>query len=121
MQKEFTEKAAAMGRKLQIVIGIPTEETMNAFLQLPDYKNIPSLCELDTEKAVQLNAGIWAPSWIKGHQTKEVTAMKAKGIKSFVWTVDIPDKVKEFMYEAKFNGIVTNRPTIAAYYHLAKQ
>ncbi|HEX8314690.1 MAG TPA: glycerophosphodiester phosphodiesterase [Flavisolibacter sp.] len=121
LQKEFTEKAAAMGRKLEIVIGIPTEETMNSFMQLPDYKNIPSLCELETEKAVQLNANIWAPSWTSGHQTEDVTAMQAKGKRALVWTVDIPDKIKEFMYEAKFNGIVTNRPTMAAYYQLAKQ
>lgn len=121
LQKEFTDKAAAMGRKLEIVIGIPSEETMNSFRQLPDYKNIPSLCELDTIKAVQLNADIWAPSWIHGLQTKHVAAMQAKGKRAIVWTVDIPNKIKEFMYEAKFNGIVTNRPTMAAYYHLAKQ
>lgn len=121
LQKEFTDKAAAMGKKLEIFLGIPSEETMNSFMQLPDYKNIPSLCELDTAKALQINAAIWAPSWIKGHQTEEVTAMQAKGKKAIVWTVDIPDKIKEFMYEAKFNGIVTNRPTMAAYYWYARQ
>ncbi|HEY0041569.1 MAG TPA: glycerophosphodiester phosphodiesterase [Flavisolibacter sp.] len=121
LQKEFTEKAAAMGRKLEIVIGIPAEETANSFMQLPDYKNIPSLCELDTAMATKMDADIWAPSWIKGHQTEVVTAIQAKGKRAFVWTVDLPDKIKEFMYEAKFNGIVTNRPTLAAYYHLAKQ
>jgi glycerophosphoryl diester phosphodiesterase len=103
------------------VIGIPAEETANSFMQLPDYKNIPSLCELDTAMATKMDADIWAPSWIKGHQTEVVTAIQAKGKRAFVWTVDLPDKIKEFMYEAKFNGIVTNRPTLAAYYHLAKQ
>lgn len=121
LQKEFTEKAAAKGRRLEIVIGIPAEETMTSFMQLPDYKNIPSLCELDTSIATQINAAIWAPSWTKGHQTEEVTAMQAKEKRAIVWTVDIPDKIKEFMYEAKFNGIVTNRPTMAAYYYYARQ
>ena len=121
LQQEFTAKAAAMGKKLEIVIGIPAEETMNSFVQLPNYKNIPSLCELDTAVAAKINANIWAPSWTKGHQTETVTAVQAKGMKAFVWTVDIPDKIKEFMYEAKFNGIVTNRPTMAAYYWYARQ
>lgn len=121
LQKEFIEKAKSRGRKLEIVIGIPDEEVMGAFMLLPDYKNIPSLCELDTIKAKQVNAKIWAPSWIKGHQDEVVAAVQKKDKMAFVWTVDIPDKIKEFMYEAKFNGICTNRPTMAAYYYYARQ
>lgn len=121
LQKDFTDKAKRLGKELEILIGIPTEETANSFKQLPDYKNIPSLCELDPVIALQLNAAIWAPSWIKGHQNEEVSAIQANGKKAVVWTVDIPDKIKEFMYEAKFNGIVTNRPTMAAYYWYARE
>lgn len=121
LQAEYLDKAKAMGRTLDIVIGIPDEDVMKRFVQLPDYKNLPSLCELDTVKAVQVNAGIWAPSWIKGHQDDVVQAMQARGKRTLVWTVDIPDKIKEFMYEAKFNGIVTNRPTMAAFYRYAKR
>ncbi len=121
LQAEYLQKAKAVGRKLDIVIGIPDEDVMKGFVQLPDYKNLPSLCELDTAKAVQVNTGIWAPSWIKGHQNEIVQAMQARGKKTLVWTVDIPDKIKEFMYEAKFDGIVTNRPTMAAFYRYAKQ
>lgn len=120
LQAEFLDKAKGMGRKLEIVIGLPDEEVMGAFMQLPDYKNIPSLCELDTAKAALAGSEIWAPSWVKGHQDEVVNAVHAKGKKSFVWTVDIPDKIKEFLYEAKFNGIVTNRPTMAAYYYYAR-
>jgi glycerophosphoryl diester phosphodiesterase len=121
LQKEFMQKAEQLGRKLTIVIGVPDEEVMAGFQQLPGYQNIPSLCELDPEKAIQINANIWAPSWTKGHQAEEVNAMHAKGKKALVWTVDVPDKIKEFMYEAKFNGMVTNRPTMAAYYWLSRQ
>lgn len=121
LQKEFTAKAAGMGRKLEIVLGLPDEEVVNRFTRLVDYKNIPSLCELDTLKAIQINAKIWAPSWSKGHQDEEVNAMHARGKKAFAWTIDVPDKIKEFMYEAKFDGMVTNRPTMAAYYFYARQ
>lgn len=121
LQQEFLAQAKSIGRKLEIIIGLPDEDLLNGFMQLPDYKNIPSLCELDTGKAAQVNAGFWAPSWVKGHQDAVVSTVQAKGKKSLVWTVDIPDKIKEFMYEAKFNGIVTNRPTMAAYYYYARQ
>jgi glycerophosphoryl diester phosphodiesterase len=120
LQEEFLEKAKAAGRELNIVIGIPDEDVMKRFLELPGYKNVPSLCELDTTKAAQVDADYWAPSWVKGHQDEVVAAVQASGKKSLVWTVDIPDKIKEFMYEAKFNGIVTNRPTMAAYYYYAR-
>ena len=100
---------------------MPDEEVLAAFAQLPNHKTIPSLCELDTLKALQVNASIWAPSWTKGQQDEEVNAIHAKNKKAIVWTVDVPDKIKECMYEAKFDGLCTNRPTMAAYYHYAKQ
>jgi glycerophosphoryl diester phosphodiesterase len=121
LQEAYTQKAKAMGKKLEIVIGIPTEETLNSFKQLSNYQNIPSLCELDTTIVKQINANIWAPSWTKGYQDEEVKAMQALNKRVLVWTVDVPDKIKEFMYEARFNGIVTNRPTMAAYYYYSRQ
>jgi glycerophosphoryl diester phosphodiesterase len=121
LQQQFAEKAKAMGKPLEIVIGVPSEETLQSFKQLSNYTTIPSLCELDTTITFQINANIWAPSWTKGHQDAEVSAVQKRGKKSIVWTVDIPDKIKEFMYEAKFNGLVTNRPTMAAYYRLARR
>jgi glycerophosphoryl diester phosphodiesterase len=121
LQKEYLEKAKNIGRKLDIAIGIPDEEVLAAFMKLPGYENIPSLCELDTVTAQRINADFWAPSWVKGHQDEEVAAVHAKGIQAFVYTVDVPDKIKEFMYEAKFNGLCTNRPTMAAYYYYARQ
>lgn len=121
LEKQFTKKAEERGRTLKIFIGLPDEEVLNKFASFADHKNISSLCELDTAKAFAVNASIWAPSWTKGHQDENVAAVHRRGLRSFVWTVDVPDKIKEFMYEARFNGLVTNRPTMAAYYLFAKQ
>ena len=121
LAKVCIEKAAVIGRRLEVVIGTPDEDVMKRFLQLPGYKNIPSLCELDTAKAAQMNAAFWAPSYIKGHQNEEVQATHNRGKKALVWTVDVPDKIREFIYETDFNGLVTNRPTMAAYYYYARQ
>ena len=110
-----------MGRKFEIVIGLPDDEVLNTFMQLPGHKSIPSLCELDTVKTMQANASIWAPSWTKGMQEEEVKTIHARNKKAIVWTVDVPDKIRECMYEGSFDGICTNRPTMAAYYYYAKQ
>lgn len=121
LQQEYIAKADAIGRKLNIVVGLPDEEVLNAFMQLPNHKTIPSLCELDTLKAMQVNASFWAASWTKGHQDEEVNAIHAKNKKAMVWTVDVPDKIKECIYETKFDGLCTNRPSMAAYYYYAQQ
>ena len=121
LQKEFTEAALAMGRKLEIVIGIPDEEVYDAFKALPDYREIPSLCELDPEETSAINATIWAPMWVKGLQKEEVAAFHAMKKRAFAWTLDKPKKIPEFMNEGRFDGIVSNYPSIVAYYHYTRQ
>ncbi|MGZ5190529.1 MAG: hypothetical protein ACXWCZ_05880, partial [Flavisolibacter sp.] len=121
LQKEYTDAALAVGRKLEIVIGIPDEEVYEAFKSLPDHRNIPSLCELDPEETSAINASIWAPMWVKGLQEEEVAAFHARKKRAFVWTLDKPKKIQEFMNEGKFNGMVSNFPSIVAYYHYIRQ
>ncbi len=120
LQEQFMQAAAAMGKPLEITIGIPDEDVYNNFLQLPGYQNIPSLVELEPEKATAANARIWAPMFTKGLQNDEVAAIQAQGRRAFVWTVDGANNVRKFMYEGKFNGILSNQPSIVAYYYYAR-
>jgi glycerophosphoryl diester phosphodiesterase len=121
LQMQYMQKAKAAGRKLVIAIGIPDEETAKNFMDLPAYKNIPSLTELDTAFARKLSANAWAPSWTKGLQLPEVTALKQTGINTIVWTVDMHEKIREFIWEGKFAGICSNRPGVVAYYYYTKK
>jgi glycerophosphoryl diester phosphodiesterase len=120
IQQEFLQKAANMGKPFEITMGIPDEDVYNNFLLLPGYQNIPSLVELDVEKVVTANARIWAPMFTKGLQNDEVQAIQAQGRRAFVWTVDGPNNVRKYMYEGRFNGILSNQPEIVAYYYYAK-
>lgn len=121
LQQEYMQQAKAAGRRLVIAIGIPDEGVMKSFMALPDYKQVPSLTELDTLFATRLRANVWAPSWLKGLQLPEVSAMQQQGIKVFVWTVDLHDKIEEFIRQGKFDGICSNRPGVVAFYHYTKQ
>ena len=120
LQQEFHQKAAAIGRQLQIVIGLPTEETFNYFKQLPNFTSVPSLCELSIEETREINARVWAPRFTLGLQNDEVSLMQAEGRKAFVWTLDEPQYVEQFITEGKFDGILSNYPSLVAYYHYAK-
>jgi glycerophosphoryl diester phosphodiesterase len=120
IQQEFLQKAASMGKPFEITMGIPDEDVYNNFLLLPGYQNIPSLVELEVEKVITANARIWAPMFTKGLQNEEVQAIQAQGRRAFVWTVDGPNNVRKYMYEGRFNGILSNQPEIVAYYYYAK-
>lgn len=120
LQNEMLERAAALNRDLQIVLGLPTEDKVNNLLAYPGFENIPSLCELDINQVRLVNASVWAPRWTQGTQTNLVEAMQGEGRKAFVWTLDEPAFIESFMRDGKFNGILTNYPSLAAYYHYVR-
>ncbi len=121
MQKEFLQKAAAIGRKVDIAIGIPDKDVLKNFMQLPGYQNIPSVCELTIEDVIATNASIWAPRWTLGTQNEEVSKMQAQGRKAFVWTLDVPGNIATFIKEGKFDGILSNYPSAVAFYYYVQQ
>jgi glycerophosphoryl diester phosphodiesterase len=121
LQVKAMEAAAAVGRKLEITIGIHDEDLFKKFISLQDHENIPSLCELDTEYVIAMKARIWAPMWTGGLQKEEVQKMHTLGKRVFVWTIDGDGQIKEFMNDAGYDGIVSNHPSLVAYYYYTKQ
>lgn len=119
LQAEFLQKAAAIGRKLEIVIGIPDKDVLAAFKKLPGYQQIPSLVEFSPEEAAAVSAEVWGPQWTLGLQSTEVAAQQAQGRRVFTWTMDIPENVQRYMREGHFNGILSNYPSITAFYYYA--
>ena len=63
---------------------------------------------------------MWAPRFTLGLQNDAVLQMKAEGRKSFVWTLDEAQYMQQFITEGKFDGILSNYPSLVAYYHYAK-
>lgn len=121
IQQEFLQKAQAAGRNLEITIGIPDQDVLNRFLSLNNYAQIPSVCELSPQDVAKANSRIWAPRWTLGLQNEEVEKIHAQGRRAFVWTLDVPENVYEYMMQGKFDGILSNYPSIVAYYYYAKQ
>ncbi|HEX8357682.1 MAG TPA: glycerophosphodiester phosphodiesterase [Segetibacter sp.] len=121
IQIEYQQKAAASGRDVTIDIGIPDKDVLKNFKMLPDYRNIPSVCELTPEDVADVNASVWAPRWTLGLQTPEIELMHQAGRKAFVWTLDVPQNISKYFKEGKFDGILSNYPSSVAYYYYAKQ
>jgi glycerophosphoryl diester phosphodiesterase len=121
IQKEYLAKAKAAGRKLEILIGLPAEEQLEEFLKLPDYANTPSLCELSVEDAVKCNARVWAPRFTEGTSKETLDEVHAMGKKVFIWTVDVPDFITQYISEGNFDGILSNYPSCVAYNYYVRQ
>ena len=121
LQVEYTQRAAAIGRHVEITIGIPNEDVLDHFKALPNYRNIPSVCEMDIQDVQDVNSTIWGPRWTLGLQNDKVDAMHAQGRRAFVWTLDIPENILQFMTDGHFDGILSNYPSVVAYYHYAQQ
>jgi glycerophosphoryl diester phosphodiesterase len=126
LQREFILRAneqSATGRRnpLIIVIGLPTQEKVEEFLQLPDYDLTPAICEMSLYDVRITGAIAWAPRWTLGTQPTEVAQMHAEGRRVFVWTLDLPVYVEQFMSTGDFDGILTNYPSIVAFLHYVRQ
>ncbi len=121
LQKEFIQKAAANGRKLDIVIGLPGKAQLDEFLSLPGFQNTPSLCELSIDDVIKSNAAIWAPRFTAGTQNEEVDKIHALGKRAFVWTVDVPEFITSFVNNGHFDGILSNFPSCVAYNYYVHQ
>jgi len=121
LQAEYLQKAAAAGRDLQIVIGMPSDDVYNKFKTLPDYQSIPSLCELSLDDVRSANSKYMATRFTLGLQTDLVGEIHNEGRKAFVWTLDVPDYVRQFTNEGNFDGILSNYASLVAYYHYVKE
>jgi len=115
IQKEFIQKAALAGRKVEFLIGLPSDEIISKFLSLSPGKTAPSLCELDIEDVRNTNSLIWAPAWTRGPMNKDVTSLHGEGKRVFFWTLDGPEFIRVFLKDGKADGILSNYPSIVAY------
>lgn len=121
MQTEFMQKAAAIGRTLNIYIGIPDRDVLTNFKKLSGYQNIPSVNELSRDEVAEVHSAIWGPRFTLGLQNTEVGEEQAQGRKAFVWTLDEPQDIQEFINNGRFDGILSNYPSAVAYFYYAKQ
>lgn len=126
IQLKYIDKAMKEGRDLQILIGIPSEDIYNKFVAYPGFQSIPSLCELAPGKVTILNSRAWAYRWTQGLLEQDVINMHGQGRKCLTWTLDIPEFIEIYSTHGgsdatrRFDGILTNYPTILSYYHYVR-
>jgi glycerophosphoryl diester phosphodiesterase len=116
IQQEIMERAKNMGRELEIFIGLPKEEKINQFLAYPGYENILSLNEFEIKDVRRTHSQFWGPRWTLGIQNDAVELMHQEQRRVITWTMDDPQFIKRYIQDGNFDGMVTNYPTLVAYF-----
>lgn len=108
-------------RRIRLLVGVPTTEIRDSVLAIPfdERPDVEVLCELSVKDVADLRATVWAPRFTEGLQESTVLDLRSQGVDVFVWTVDDPvfmDNFLEPLYQdlPAYNGILTNYPTIGA-------
>ncbi len=117
IQKAAMQKAKAKGRDLLICIGLPGQNIYDAFVAQPTHADYESLCELSVEQAEDAGAKAWTTRWTLGTADANVAHVQAEGMLAFCWTLDDLSFIQDFITNGKFDGILSNYPSIVAYYH----
>ena len=121
VQQRAIQRAKDKGRDIVILMGIPDTDVLNAFMAYPDYKNVPSLCELTVDDVRMVNSKVWAPRWTLGIQNDLVQQMHNEGRLAVCWTIDSPNWIRNYLDQGIFDGLVTNFPYVVAYHHYIQE
>jgi len=121
IQEEKQDAANSLGRDLQILMGVPTQDIYEDVINQNDFQSFKTLCELEVDKVRNLDSRVWAPRWTLGPQTDLVRQMHSEGRLVFTWTLDDEATIKSYVNETEFDGILSNYPTIVTYnYYVQK-
>ena len=119
IQRRKAEEAAAVGREVQILFGIPDADVFDKYKASPLFGTVETLCELDPTDVTAIDARAWAPRFTAGVQRDKAQQMHDEGRNVAVWTVDDPEFISLFLNEKYkgrplYSGILTNYPTLLA-------
>ncbi len=115
IQREYHEKARALGRTLTCYLDLTSEEIANAYIRDTRHETAPSMCELDETWVVKTGARIWSPRWTLGTLTARARAIKSRGVMYVPWTVNEPQFIDALLAEGQADGVLTDVPNIVAF------
>jgi len=102
---------------IHIYMAMTTDDLVAAFQLLPNFRDIPTICELTIDDLNTLNSDVWSPRFTEGTQNSEVEQLHSQGKQAITWTVNVPGLMFQYLNEGIFDGMLTDYPTLLAYYY----
>jgi glycerophosphoryl diester phosphodiesterase len=121
IQAEYKQKALQMGRTVDILLGLSTDELVAEFKKQQLVSTADALCELSIDDVRQTDARVWAPRWTLGPLPAEAGLLRAEGRRTFVWTLDQREFILPFLQNGSVDGILTNYPSLIAFEYYVYQ
>jgi glycerophosphoryl diester phosphodiesterase len=123
--KEEMGYANSKNRILSILLGISNEDLLQAYhsSKSPDDSS-KILIEFNVDSALStnnINCRVWAPRWTNGIPGADINRCHTRGIKVFVWTLDVRDFIADFLYNSSVDGILTNYPSLVSAMHYSEE
>lgn len=108
-------------RRFTAAIAITTDEVRDGWhaakaqLQAEGIAVPPCLFEYDPNLVISEGCIAWGPTWTAGAQPDNVQMVRDHGAITIFWTINQSDFMKDFLEQAKPNGIITGRASTLFY------
>jgi glycerophosphoryl diester phosphodiesterase len=102
---------------IKIYMALTTDDLVAAFQLLPNFRDIPTICELSIDDLNTLGSEVWSPRFTEGLQNSEVQQLHTQGKLAITWSVNVPGLMYQYLEEGMFDGMLTDYPTLLAYYY----
>ena len=109
------DHARNQGRTIEIFAGLPSEEVIDEFLKWPAYKDLPAMCELSLQQAIDLGCKYFGPRFTLGLLEEDINTAHSLGMKVFCWTMNDKNLIRDYLRNGKFDGFLTDYPAYAVY------
>jgi glycerophosphoryl diester phosphodiesterase len=107
--------AAAVGRNVVLIADIPSKAVIDEFNKWPSYGDLPTMCELSLQDAIDNGCEYFGPRYTLGLLIDDVNKAHSMGIKVYSWTLNDQFTIHSYLQEGKFDGFITDYPAYAVY------
>jgi glycerophosphoryl diester phosphodiesterase len=114
MRKAYT-RAAAKNRQVTIFAGLPSTDVIDELHKIPNYTDLPTLCELSVDLALENKSKFYGPRFSQGLLLEEVKKAHANGIKVISWTLNDKGLIRNYLQNGQFDGFITDYPAYVVY------
>ncbi len=126
IQNKFMQDVINKGKKVKILMGIPSLEIWEAYLKSTNLNapTTPALMEFDigyVKGTYFDNVLVWAPRWTETITNKNFSDIHCLQKKVFTWTLDYYDYIIKFMQNDSLDGILSNYPSLIAGMHYSRK
>ncbi|MFL5741933.1 MAG: glycerophosphodiester phosphodiesterase [Flavisolibacter sp.] len=107
--------ATAKGRTVEIIADIPTKDVIDQYKSWPNYSDLPTMCELSLQDAIDLKSVYFGPRYTLGLLTEDVNKAHSMGMKVYSWTLNSHSLITNYLQNGNFDGFISDYPAYVVY------